>query len=68
MSTNTLPTKQGQICKSNDSNEEIFIITEKDPTSFHVDSTIEVVKLNDLQRNISNPSMAPRKLIKKSTL
>ena len=69
MNTTLLPTRQGQICKLvNQQSDEVYIVTESDPSSYHNDATIDTVTLNDLQRNISQPSLAPRKLIKKSDL
>ena len=65
----TFPTKQGQVCKLwNQNSDEDYIIMESAPGSYHIDTTIDIVTLNDLQRNVTRPSLAPRKLIKKSDL
>lgn len=66
------PTKQGQICKIKtpqpDENPlEAYIVTED--LSQKDDSVLTlVVSITDLQRNIANPAIAPRKAIRKSEL
>ena len=72
MLNSILPTKQGQICKisyplPDENPAETYLITE-DLISYSDDAVIHVVSLTDLQRNISNPLLAPRKPIKKSDL
>jgi hypothetical protein len=66
------PTKQGQICKiikplSDENPEETYLITE-DVSHFSDDVIIYVVSITDLQRNVSNPTLTPRKAIAKSEL
>ncbi len=72
MGTQTIPTKQGQICKITDplpdeNPAEVYIITE-DVSIYNDDAIIYVVSITDLQRNISNPALSPRKAVTKSEL
>ena len=72
MNSQTIPTKQGQVCKitnplPDENPAETYLITE-DVSVYSDDATIYVVSLTDLQRNISNPAFAPRKAITKSEL
>ena len=66
------PTTQGQICKvidpSPDENPaEAYLITE-DVSSYADNAIIYVVSITDLQRNVRNPSLTPRKAVAKSEL
>jgi hypothetical protein len=66
------PSKQGQICKLNnpmpDENPlETYIILE-DLSGYSDDAIIYVVSITDLQRNIANPTLAPRKAVTKIEL
>ena len=66
------PTKQGQICKiispfPDENPEETYLITE-DVSEYNDDAIIYVVSITDLQRNIANPILAPRKAVAKSEL
>ena len=72
MNDQVLPTKQGQICKfvkllPDENPAESYIILE-DLTSYADNAIIYVVSITDLQRNISNPTIAPRKAVTKSEL
>ena len=72
MSEQKVPTKQGQICKitntyPDENPEETYLIL-KDLTSYPDDATIYVVSITDLQRNITNPALCPRKAVEKSEL
>ncbi|PQJ09580.1 hypothetical protein CJD36_016710 [Flavipsychrobacter stenotrophus] len=72
MTTHKIPTKQGQICKivnrlPDENLAETYLILE-DLASYSDDATIYVVSITDLQRNISNPTAAPRKAVMKSKL
>lgn len=67
-----LPSKQGQVCKitnplPDENPAETYLITE-DVSQYRDDAIIYVVSLTDLQRNISNPALSPRKAIIKSDL
>ena len=67
-----MPTKQGQICKiinpKPDENPfEAYIVTE-DVKDYPNGAIIQLVSITNLQRNISNPSLAPRKAIAKNEL
>lgn len=67
-----IPSKQGQICKlinpmPDENPLETYIITE-DLSGKSDDATIYVVSITDLQRNIANPTMAPKKATTKSEL
>ncbi len=66
------PTKQGQICKIiepsyGENPSEAYIVTE-DVSSYNDDAIIYVVSITDLQRNISNPTLSPRRAIPKGEL
>ena len=66
------PTKQGQICKlinpfPDENSAETYIVTE-DVSKYSDDTIIYVVSITDLQRNVSNPSLTPRKAVTKSEL
>ena len=66
------PTKQGQICKiikpfPDENPEETYLITE-DVAEYSDDAIIYVVSITDLQRNIANPTLTPRKAVTKSEL
>lgn len=72
MDTQIIPTKQGQIVKltnptANENPEEAYIILE-DLISYQDDAIIYVVSITDLQRNIANPALSPRKAVTKSEL
>ena len=72
MQNNILPTKQGQICSivnplPDENAAETYLITE-DVSAYNDDSIIYVVSITDLQRNIANPTLTPRKPVKKSDL
>lgn len=61
------PTKQGQICKlahpSPDENPtESYLITE-DIASYTDNQITYVVSITDLQRNVANPQLTPRKAV-----
>ena len=71
MNNQTEPTKQGQICKianplPDENPAESYLITED--VSGSSDVLLYVVSLTDLQRNISCPTLTPRKAIMKSEL
>lgn len=66
------PTRQGQICKiikpfPDENPAEAYLITE-DVSNHNDDAIIYVVSLTDLQRNISNPLLTPRKAVAKGEL
>ena len=66
------PTKQGQICKiinpyPDENPEETYLVTE-DISEYTDDAIIYVVSLTDLQRNVANPTLTPRKAVAKSEL
>ncbi len=72
MNTQVIPTKQGQICKlvkpfPDENPAETYLILE-DPSDYGENAIIYVVSLTDLQRNISNPALSPRKAVTKSEL
>ena len=72
MNSRTIPTKQGQICKivnphPNENPAETYLILE-DLTYYSDSEIIYVVSITELQRNISNPTAAPRKAVMKSEL
>lgn len=72
MKNQTIPSKQGQVVKltnpmSNENPAEAYLILE-DLTSYLDDAIIYVVSITDLQRNITNPALAPRKAVTKSEL
>ena len=59
-----IPTQAGQICKTlvpleNEREGDVYIIT-CDPASVSGNGTIEAVSLNDLQRNVRDPSKTKR--------
>lgn len=67
-----LPTKQGQICKiidpfPDENPAETYLITE-DLSEYSDDAIIYVISLSDLQRNVANPTLSPRKAVTKSEL
>jgi len=69
---NQLPAKQGQIVKlrnptGNENRAETYLILE-DLDKYADDAIIYVVSITDLQRNISNPALSPRKAVTKSEL
>jgi hypothetical protein len=68
----TIPTKQGQICRiinpfPDENPAETYLIIE-DISQYSDDTIIYVVSITDLQRNVSNPTLAPRKAVTKSEL
>ena len=72
MNNQITPTTQGQIVKiinplPGENPAETYLILE-DVTVYKDDATIYIVTLTDLQRNISNPTLTPRKSILKSEL
>ena len=72
MTTQILPTKQGQICKiiqqrQDENPAETYLILE-DLADYDDNAIFYVVSITDLQRNITNPTLAPRKAITKSEL
>lgn len=72
MNNRTIPTKQGQICKitnplPDENPAETYLVLEHVAT-YSDEATIYVVSITDLQRNISNPSLTPRKAVIKSDL
>ncbi|MBS1519866.1 MAG: hypothetical protein JST50_02625 [Bacteroidetes bacterium] len=68
MENQIIPTKAGQICtKENDTTGDVYIITE-DPLLIDDNEEITVVRLGDLQRNVNDPSKAPRKKVVKRIL
>lgn len=72
MSTKIRPTKQGQICEiinplPGENPAETYIITE-DVSAYKEDTITYIVSITDLQRNISNPALAPRKAVEISEL
>jgi len=72
MDNQTIPSKQGQIVKltnpmPDESPAETYLILE-DLTLYADDAIIYVVSLTDLQRNIVNPALSPRKAVTKSEL
>ena len=72
MDSQTLPTKQGQICKlvkpyPDENPAETYIVLE-DLTEYADNAIIYVVSITDLQRNASNPTLSPRKAVSKSEL
>ena len=72
MKNQTIPSKQGQIVKltnpmSDENPAETYLILE-DLTTYQDNAIIYVVSITDIQRNISNPTLAPRKAVTKSEL
>ena len=72
MNNQKTPSKQGQIVKltspmPDENPAETYLILE-DLSSYSDDAIIYVVSITDLQRNISNPSLSPRKAVTKSEL
>lgn len=72
MNNQTIPTMQGQVVKltnpmSGDNPAEAYLILE-DLTSYANNAIIYVVSITDLQRNITNPALSPRKAVTKSEL
>ena len=72
MNNQVIPTKQGQICKlvkpfPDENPAETYLILE-DLFSYDDNAIIYVVSITDLQRNIQNPTGAPRKAVTKSEL
>jgi len=72
MSKNNFPKKQGQICKlirplADENPAETYVVTE-DVSAYSDDQITYVVSITDLQRNINNPTMAPRKAVAISEL
>jgi hypothetical protein len=66
------PNKQGQICKirvprPDEHPEETYLITE-DISQRDGNSITHIVSLTDLQRNVSNPQLTPRKAMAISVL
>lgn len=62
-----IPTQSGQICKTivpleNEREGDVYILT-GDPDLITDGVTMEAVSLNDLQRNVKDPSKAERKRI-----
>lgn len=72
MNSQVIPTKQGQIVKlikpvGNENPTETYLILE-DLENYSDNDIIYVVSITDLQRNIHNPTAAPRKAVTKSEL
>lgn len=72
METVITPYSLGQICKiktplSYENADDVYVVTE-DPTPFADEEEIYVVNLKDLQRNISQPLLAPKLGIPKNEL
>ena len=72
MDNQTIPSKQGQIVKltnplPDENPAETYLILE-DLTSYADDAIIYVVSITDLQRNVANPALSPRKAVTKSEL
>ncbi len=72
MDNQTIPSKQGQIVKltnpmPHENSAETYLILE-DLTSYTDDAIIYVVSITNLQRNIANPALSPRKAVTKSEL
>jgi len=72
MNNQTIPSKQGQIVKlknpmPDENPAETYLILE-DLTPYADDAIIYVVSITDLQRNITNPALSPRKAVTKSEL
>ena len=72
MNTQILPSRQGQIVKlthplPDEHPLETYLILE-DLASYADDAIIYVVSITDLQRNIANPLLSPRKAVTKSEL
>ena len=72
MNSQTIPTKQGQIVKlvkpyPDENSAETYLILE-DISEYADNAIIYVVSITDLQRNISNPALSPRKAVTKSEL
>jgi len=71
MNSRIIPSKKGQICKitnpfPDENPAETYLIT--DDVSGCGDTLLYIVSLTELQRNISNPILTPRKTIMKSEL
>jgi hypothetical protein len=67
-----IPSKQGQVVKlinpmADENPAEAYLILE-DLTPYPENAIIYVVSITDLQRNIANPLLAPRKAVTKSEL
>lgn len=67
-----VPSKQGQVVKltnpmADENPAEAYLILE-DLTTYTDDSIIYVVSITELQRNITNPALSPRKAVTKSEL
>ena len=72
MDNKMIPSKQGQIVKltnplPGENPAETYLILE-DLASYADNAIIYVVSITDLQRNITNPTLAPRKAVIKSEL
>ena len=72
MNNQVIPTRQGQICKlvrslTDENPAETYLILE-DLNSYADDTIIYVVSITDLQRNLANPTLSPRKAVTKSEL
>ena len=72
MNNQIVPAKQGQICKiiqpcADENPAETYLILE-DLENYADNAIIYVVSITDLQRNIANPTLAPRKAVTKSEL
>jgi len=72
MNDQVIPTKQGQICKlvkpyPGENPAETYLILE-DVSEYADNAIIYVVSITDLQRNIANPTLSPRKAVTKSEL
>jgi len=68
MNDQVTPTKQGQICKlvkpfHDENSAETYLILE-DISEYADNAIIYVVSITDLQRNIANPTLAPRKAVR----
>jgi hypothetical protein len=72
MDNPNIPSKQGQIVKltnplPDENPAETYLILE-DLDNYSDNAIIYVVSITDLQRNIANPSLSPRKAVTKSEL
>ena len=72
MNKQVVPTKQGQIVtltnpQPGENPAETYLILE-DLASYADDAIIYVVSITDLQRNVANPLLSPRKAVTKSEL
>jgi len=67
-----IPTHPGQICRirspfEDEDPADVYVVTE-DPQPFDMEDDIYVVNLKELQRNLSNPAIAPQIAVAKNEL